>query len=47
MIEIKGLNKVFRTEEVETTAINNISLTSGKRRIAKQGLLNFLFYHTI
>ena len=26
MIEIKGLNKVFRTEEVETTAINNISL---------------------
>lgn len=26
MIEIKGLNKVFRTEEVETAAINNISL---------------------
>ena len=26
MIKIKGLNKVFRTEEVETAAINNISL---------------------
>ena len=26
MIEIKGLNKVFRTEEVETIALNNVSL---------------------
>lgn len=26
MIKIEGLKKVFRTEEVETTAINSISL---------------------
>ena len=33
MIEIKGLNKVFRTEEVETTAINNISLQGRKENL--------------
>lgn len=27
--------------------IGNSCLTNEKRRIAKQGLLNFLFYHTI
>ena len=26
MIKIENLSKVFRTEEVETTALNNVSL---------------------
>ena len=26
MIRIENLNKVFRTEEVETTALNNVSI---------------------
>ena len=27
MIEVKNLSKVFRTEEIETTALNNVSFS--------------------
>jgi len=30
LIEIKGLHKVYRTDEVETTALNNVELNIGK-----------------
>ena len=30
MIEVKNLSKVFRTEEIETTALNNVSFSINK-----------------
>ena len=30
MIEVKNLSKVFRTEEIETTALNNVSFSIEK-----------------
>ncbi|MBP3601549.1 MAG: ATP-binding cassette domain-containing protein, partial [Alistipes sp.] len=30
MIQVTNLSKVFRTEEIETTALNNVSFTISK-----------------
>ena len=39
MIKIENLSKVFRTEEVETTALNKVSLH------VKEGEINVIEYY--
>lgn len=47
MIRIENLNKVFRTEEVETTALNNVSIHIKRENLLPSwdlpGVVNLLY----